>query len=376
MQQNHYHSYNTGQLPQGCQMCVCGEKLVLFVTGVCPRKCYFCPVSDDKWGKDVIFANERAVHTDQDVLDEARAMDAKGAGVTGGDPLTRLDRTVNYIKLLKKEFGKQFHVHLYTSLNLVTQNVLEQLHNAGLDEIRFHLDLDSKEHWTRLTLARKFSWDVGVEIPLIPHKENETQQLIAYVLPHIDFLNLNELEVADNELSKLTAMGMKVKNQLSYAVRGSLELGLDMLKKCTSQDVPVHVCTAKLKDGVQLTNRIKREGEHSKRSIDIVDEEGLLHRAALYLPVLAPGVGYRKKLKACDQKTVLAQLQRLRKLLCDECDLNDDELVLDTYKLRLLTSTSIAKQCVASFTKAGLKTALVTEYPTADQIEVEVEFLS
>ncbi|MFA5888561.1 MAG: radical SAM protein, partial [Candidatus Nanoarchaeia archaeon] len=55
-----YKSYAIGELPKGCQMCVRGEKEVIFVTGVCSRQptCYFCPISDQKHGKDVIYANE------------------------------------------------------------------------------------------------------------------------------------------------------------------------------------------------------------------------------------------------------------------------------------------------------------------------------
>ena len=99
---NKYHSYALGVLPQGCQYCVQGQKLVLFVTGICPRNCAFCPVSDQKYQQDVIYANERKVFSFRDVLAEAKLMDAKGAGITGGDPLAKLERTLEYIKSLKK----------------------------------------------------------------------------------------------------------------------------------------------------------------------------------------------------------------------------------------------------------------------------------
>src|SRR3989338_11016548 len=105
--ENQYYSYNLGILPEGCQYCVRGEKLVLFVTGICPRKCYFCPVSDEKYGHDVCYANERKVAHSEDIIAEALQMDAKGAGITGGDPLSRLDKTVDAIKLLKAKFGKE-----------------------------------------------------------------------------------------------------------------------------------------------------------------------------------------------------------------------------------------------------------------------------
>ena len=109
IKENRYYSYNFGLLPKGCQQCVKGEKLVLFVTGICPRKCCFCPVSDEKFGKDVIFANERRVFTSDDVINEAELMDAKGMGITGGDPLVKVERTARLIKKLKQKVFSDNH---------------------------------------------------------------------------------------------------------------------------------------------------------------------------------------------------------------------------------------------------------------------------
>ena len=58
MQKTPYHSYKIGTLSKGCQLCVKGSKLVLFLTGLCPRSCYYCPISDKKYKKDVTYADE------------------------------------------------------------------------------------------------------------------------------------------------------------------------------------------------------------------------------------------------------------------------------------------------------------------------------
>ena len=57
-----YHSYKTGKLAKGCQLCVKGRKSVLFSTGLCPRNCFFCPISDKKKNNDVIFINELKIN--------------------------------------------------------------------------------------------------------------------------------------------------------------------------------------------------------------------------------------------------------------------------------------------------------------------------
>lgn len=378
LQENKYYSYNKGNLAKGCQFCVRGEKLVLFVTGICPRKCYFCPLSDEKYGFDVTFANERKVADVNDVLHEAERMKATGAGITGGDPLAKLDRTITFIQALKTRYGKQFHIHLYTSLVLVTKETLQRLYDAGLDEIRFHPDLESQEFWQRLSLAKDFSWDVGVEIPLIPGKEQETKALLDYIHDKIDFVNLNELEIADNKLSKLLDNGFKVKSEFSYAVAGSMEMGLEMIRYVQEKGypLPVHLCTAKLKDGIQLNNRLRREGKNVKKKFDLVDKDGLLTRGALYFEDLAPGFGYRKKLAVIDKQLFMQRLNPIYLKLKQQCSLKDDDLFLDSEKPRILLSVAAVQKHKAKILALGLLPAIVKEYPTADQLEIEVEFLT
>ncbi|MDD5178631.1 MAG: radical SAM protein, partial [Candidatus Nanoarchaeia archaeon] len=174
MERTKYYSYKTGDLCRGCQLCVTGSKLVLFVTGICARNCYYCPLSDEKKNKDLVFANEWKVEKDEDMLKEAELCDSKGAGITGGDPLLRLERTIHYIKLLKEKFGKEFHIHLYTIPESITPSNLKGLYDAGLDEIRFHPDLENNKNWNKISLAFGFKWGVGIEIPVIPGKQEQT----------------------------------------------------------------------------------------------------------------------------------------------------------------------------------------------------------
>ncbi|MEK6905249.1 MAG: radical SAM protein [Nanoarchaeota archaeon] len=372
---NKYYSYNIGELPRGCQYCVRGEKLVVFATGLCPRKCYFCPISDQKYNQDVTYANERKIEQDSDLLLEADFMQAKGAGITGGDPLMELKRTTDYIIKLKQKYGSNFHIHLYTSLNLVTETALQQLYQAGLDEIRFHLDLESTKLWPKLELARKFSWKVGVELPLLPTKKQELIQLLEFIKDKVDFLNLNELEIADNSMSKLGEMGFKTKDTTSYAIADSMETGLQIIDYVQSHhySLPVHVCTAKLKDAVQLANRLKRESQRVRRPFDIVSKEGMLTRGALYHPELVPGFGYRKKLETVDKDDYIQQLLPLLEKIKKRLKLNDEEICLDAAKPRIIFSSKLIKNNRSFFKKLNLIPAIVSEYPTADQLEIEVE---
>lgn len=367
-------------MAKGCQMCVKGRKLVLFVTGLCAQKCFYCPVSELKSGQDVVYANEWKVSNPDDpkeLIEEAELTEAKGAGITGGDPLVNVDRCVKYITLLKKRFGKQFHIHLYTPLKLVTEERLKKLYDAGLDEIRFHPNLDDESLWTNLNLAGKYGWDIGVEIPVIPGYEAKTKKLIDFLAGKIKFLNLNELELSDTQIEqyKLDVMGFKPKDELSYGVAGSEELGLKLAKYAAEKGMMTHFCTAKLKDSVQMRQRIMRRAKNTALPFDLQTKEGTLVRGCAYLKEMAPGVGYQKKIQEADKESIIRKLEEARKQVIVALQEKSENVVVDNNRLRIILQQKKMTIFAPKLKKLGLIPAIVEEYPTADALEVEVEFL-
>jgi len=375
-----YHSYSIRNLPNGCKYCVKGEKLVLFITGLCDRDCFYCPLSEKKKNKDVIYANEWDLEFKgnlrksqlNNIIKEAKFCNAKGAGITGGDPILVINRTVSIIKALKKEFGNRFHIHLYTPLKNISYKSLKALYQAGLDEIRFHPVIWDKSLWDKIIITKLFDWDIGVEIPSIPGYEKQTKELIDYLKDKIDFLNINELEISDTNANKLVQKGFRAKNRTSYAVKGSEELALRLMKYIEKKEYnfKVHYCTCKLKDAVQLANRIKKRAKNISYRFDKITDEGMLIRGAIYLKGLAPSFGYRKKLaKIKNKREILSRLKKIKK------ELNIKDIEIDENKLRLVTSEAIIKEIKDKLKAKGLVPAIVEEYPTHDATEVEVELL-
>lgn len=381
--QTPYHSLCQGDLPDGCKMCVTGEKLVLFVTGICPANCFFCPLSEEKKMKDVIFANEKELSgSEDDQLDqmivEARANKANGAGVTGGDPLARLDRTCKMIRRLKKEFGKGFHIHLYTPLILVNEITMKKLYEAGLDEIRFHPSLSSEKFWPRMEIAKKYPWHIGMEIPIFPDKLKETKRLVDYCAEHklISFLNLNELEISELTIETFEKKGYEVTKRESYAIKGSRAAGRKIMLHAQQYNLAVHFCTTTLKDRVQMGNRIIRRADCEAWPFDIVDKEGLLLRGAIYINY-SPEFSYNKKLKALSVQDKQAEHKELTQIYnwLQEMGMPQDAGFIDEKKHRVVLSADvvrdIAQDLVAKFKNA--KPYVIKEYPTSDSFIVELE---
>src|SRR6266581_2193870 len=236
LEERPFGGFARGALPVGCRQCTDGSKMVLFVTGICSFHCFYCPVSDEKMYKDVVFADEKRVTRDEDVLEEAHAIQATGAGITGGDPLDAVERTCHYIRLLKREFGPEFHTHLYTMST--DADKIRRLADAGLDEIRFHVPPGL---WSRAAgsafvgasrLARSLGLTVGLEVPLIPEREPDLIRLIEWAgAEGLAFVNLNEMEFSDANFPRMKVHGYEMKHELSYGVKGADPVALRILER-------------------------------------------------------------------------------------------------------------------------------------------------
>ncbi|MBI2129455.1 radical SAM protein [Candidatus Woesearchaeota archaeon] len=380
IQKTSFYSWKTGNLAKGCRLCVDGSKLVLFATGLCPRSCFYCPLSEQKKNKDVVYADEWKIEKDKDIISEAQSIGAKGASLTGGDPFMVLNRSIKYIRLLKKAFGKKFHIHLYTLPELLNYEKLKKFHDAGLDELRLHPDIFNKKNWAKIDIVKKFKWQIGVEIPVIPGQKKKIIELIDYFADKINFLNLNELEISDTNANKLLKMGFRCKDEVSYGIKGSEELAFELLRHINKKHpkLNVHYCTAALKDKVQLANRIKRRAKNTAKDYDIIGKEGMLARGAVYLSNLKPGFSYRKRLgnilkNKKIKNELIKKLNAIKNNLKNGFKIKNSLIAVDRQKLRILTSIKIINKI--SKTKKGLCFAIVEEYPTWDQTEMSVEFL-
>jgi len=262
MKKTKYDSYLKNNLPLGCKYCLKGEKLVLFITGKCSRACWYCSLSENRKKETKTYANERSCKNIKDILLEAKENNAKGAGITGGDPLVEYKKTLSYAKALKQEFGKEFHIHIYLPLNLVTLQKIKNL-SKYIDEFRFHpsflINSENQEHEKQtikkiskiLTKKR-----IGLELPLIPKQKKIILNYIQDLENYISFVNLNEFEISETNFNIITK---KYKlNKDTYTISKSKKAGIWIIKKLKKSKLNIHLCTAKTKDAHQYKNRLKK----------------------------------------------------------------------------------------------------------------------
>ncbi len=322
-----YYSY----LSEGCRLCRRGAKLVLFVTGLCNRNCYYCPISEEKRGKDVVFANEREVKSVEDFVEEIELMDALGVAITGGEPLLRLERVLEFLRL-----SGDLHAHLYTSVP-ASRNVLEKLKRAGLDEIRFHpVNLENvKSFEESVKVAKSLGLEVGLEIPALRF----SRELAEFVNRHEIFLNVNELEFSSTNYDELVRRGYEPNEY--YGAKGCDEVArmyAEVVEK-------FHYCTARFKDRAQMRRRFIRMAMNHPEFYDVTREGTLICG-------FIEGEGEK--------------IEKAKRLLMSK---GQDFVEVEG---GIETSAEFVETWGQTLKAEGLKVSIIERYPTSKRIVVEV----
>ena len=262
------NSIYTGKLPKGCKLCIKGRKSVLFVTGMCDVNCYYCPISNEKKGKDISYINERRIEKKEDILEEMKACDSKGASFTGGDPLLKIEKCLDYAKLIK-DFDSKNHIHLYTGSADKTTKRLEKL-EGYVDEIRFHVKSEKEIEKIKGVLDMDFK--LGIEIPAIPGDIERIGSIIESASSSgFSFVNLNEFEYSETNWDNLSEKGFDFDSDTSM-VKGSKDLSLKLLEKYKHLPISIHFCPSVLKDSVQLRRRWERRAKKTKKYYEEVED--------------------------------------------------------------------------------------------------------
>ncbi len=275
-------SYFIKGIPDGCKYCIKGQKVVLFLNGICqkPDQCsWYCPISQDRKDRDITFADEIEVKSNNDIATEINLTNAKGISITGGEPLSNknINKTLEYIEFVKNLKGSDFHVHIYTNGVNFNKNIAQKLATTGLDEIRFH---PSKTDWKNIKYALNKGIKVGAEVPVIPKQQylKEILELILFLDEiNCDFINLNEFEYCYPNSNNLKDRGFLLKAGTIASVEGSEQSALNLLKEVSNKtSLKIHYCPIILKDLYQLKNRYKRRARNIRKPYEVVTSAGLL----------------------------------------------------------------------------------------------------
>lgn len=296
---------NTGSFIKGfrsrnCVNCVLGKTQGIYINSICSRSCFFCPEpkhsqSDfDCQRKDYIPSEK----DERELIEDIQSNDSTGCGISGGDPLASLGKTLHYIRLLKERMGRDFWIHLYTNGDFLNRSTLQELKSAGLDEIRINLAA-ADYVLEKVALSRKYISKLLIEIPVIPEdasKLNRTMFELDKV--GIDCINFHELAIYPANVEDMRSRGYVAAQQAykspfylgmnSAPVLGSEELIFDLLDLALTEQFSygVHYCHNHARIIKQNFSKHSRVASKTCRPYERITEEGLLEK----LVVPEPGI--------------------------------------------------------------------------------------
>ncbi len=270
------------QLSPGCKICVEGRWSCLFINGLCNCSCFYCPTSQDEI--DLPMTNSVSFRHPADYVDYLERFGFTGASISGGEPLLTPKRSLGFLYAIKRHFGHKMHTWLYTNGTLLTEELVQQLHDCGLDEIRF--DIGATDY--NLQPLRKAIGNietVTVEIPAIPEELPRLKRLLPELRDRgVKHLNLHQLRLTPHNYRHLVKRGYRFLHGEKITVLDSelaaLELLLETIENGT--DLPVNYCSFVYKNRFQALAARQRNGLYQRKSYEELTENGYLRTLTLH----------------------------------------------------------------------------------------------
>ena len=166
-----------------------------FVSLKCHRNCYFCfnPNQVDY---------EHFQHEKRNLVEELAKIRVEGhrlnhLAITGGEPLLHKQEVLACFRFASDVFPET-HLRLYTCGDHATRETLQELKDAGLDEIRFSIRMHDLEKGHQHTIERiadacDLIPTVMVEMPILPGPNDRMKE----VLPELDKLGVHSINLLE-----------------------------------------------------------------------------------------------------------------------------------------------------------------------------------
>lgn len=187
---------SNGKISSACEACQTGTgSYTSFVSLKCHRDCYFC-FNKNQGDYNFYLNNQRNVLEDLDQLFSS-GTNLTHLALTGGEPLLHPHETVAFFRKAS-ELNPSIHTRLYTAGDLLTVDLLKELKESGLNEIRFSIKMEDspkkQQHILgKIKLAKAYIPDVMVEMPVIPGTKAGMKELL-HALEEIGIFGVNLLE--------------------------------------------------------------------------------------------------------------------------------------------------------------------------------------
>lgn len=272
---------DTRRLSPGCRICTAGGWSCLFISGKCNCNCFYCPTAQDEVGEPTTNSVE-FVHP-ADYVAYLERFGFTGASISGGEPLLTPERSLAFVRAIKDRFGSAMHVWLYTNGTLATIDILTQLRDAGLDEIR--IDIGATDYnLNALQRAVGLIPTITVEIPAIPEEKERMKGLLGELRDTgVQHLNLHQLRLTPFNFDKLQARNYRYIHGEKVTVLDSELTALEILLHSIREsiDLPINYCTFPYKNRFQARASRQRNASFLLKGFEALTENGFIRTLTL-----------------------------------------------------------------------------------------------
>ncbi len=273
--------FDTRRLSPGCRICTEGGWSCLFISGKCNCHCFYCPTAQDEVGEPTSNSVEFA-HPAEYVAYLER-FGFTGASISGGEPLLTPERSLAFVRAIKDHFGSAIHVWLYTNGTLATVDILTQLRDAGLDEIR--IDIGATDYNLHaLQRAVGLIPTITVEIPAIPEEKERMKGLLGELRDTgVQHLNLHQLRLTPFNYDKLQARNYRYIHGEKVTALDSELAAMEILLHSIREniDLPINYCTFPYKNRFQARASRQRNASFLIKGFEALTENGFIRTMTL-----------------------------------------------------------------------------------------------
>ena len=269
------------KLSPGCLACLEGKWSCLFITGNCNCRCFYCPTAQDVGGDPG--TNNLDFPKVDDYVDYLACFGFSGASISGGEPLLVLEKSLKYLRAIRRRLGDSVHLWLYTNATLLTTDIAKRLRDAGLDEIR--VDIGATGYaLDQVKLAVGIIPHITVEIPAIPEEAERLQQkLVEMADCGVNYLNLHQLRLTNHNYLHLAGRGYTFLHGASVTVLESELTALELLRSSLDQKLAlgVNYCSFVYKNRYQGAAGRRRAGAQIVKKYEEITSAGYLRSLSL-----------------------------------------------------------------------------------------------
>ncbi len=265
-----------GGISYGCELCGTGSWSCLFINGKCNCRCFYCPAEQRVVGLPT--TNTLTFPRVQDYVDYIGRLDFKGVSISGGEPLLTLDTTLKFISAVKKKYGDQIYLWIYTNGTLVDYGILSRLRDAGVNEIRF--DIGATEYsLKKARMAVGMIDHVTVEIPAVPEDDGVLKNTLKEMSESgISFLNLHQLRLTPHNRSNLIGRNYTFLHGEHLTVLESELTALSLMRHASVNNIPLDInyCSYVYKNRFQRAAARRRCGLLIRNPHEDITENGYI----------------------------------------------------------------------------------------------------